>query len=125
MDAPYKLDPMQQLVWDSEISVACLGRNDGEHVLIPLPFDAHAQAVTLQIATERGYSYCGAFGFRAGDCSSVVEPTNPDALPIMLQAAFTFARQIAALLKPTAAAPDDSAEWLANLFKLEDPRKDN
>ena len=117
MDAPFKLDPMQQLTWDSEISCNVLGIGE-RFVLIANPVDFSSPAVA--IAKAHGYAFCGVLGFRAGECNAAVDPANPDALLTMLHASFAFAKFVATQLQPT--TKDDSAEWCANLWKLEDPR---
>ena len=122
MDAqpPYRLNAHQQIAWDCEVSAVVLGKGE-EHVLIPTSrdgVDEHAQAVTLQIAKQRGYEYCGVMGYgKNGECLAQSEPTNPGAVYTMMFAAFTFARLfIAPKLK------GDSVDWLERIFQLPDPR---
>jgi hypothetical protein len=117
MDAPYQLNAMEQLVWDSEISCNVLGKGE-RFVLISNPVDFSSPS--LAIARESGFAYCGCVGYKAGECSAQVDPANPDALLTMLHASFAFTKFVATQVQPS--AKDDSAEWCANLWKLEDPR---
>ena len=115
MDAPYQLNPMEQLVWDSEISCNVLGKGE-RFVLIPNPVDFSSPS--LAIAREGGFAYCGVLGFRAGECSAQVDPENPGAVLVMLHASLAFAKYVATRLQP----PDDSIEWCRKLHALEDTR---
>lgn len=119
MDAPFQLDPQQQLVWDSEISAVVLGKGE-QYFLIPLHFNEHAQAVTLSIARERGYAYCGVMGFKDGQCAVKCEPGME---LTMCAAAFGFALLHVAP-KLSAAQTDDSLDWLTKLHALKDEREE-
>jgi len=121
MDAPFQLDPHQQIAWDCPVCAVVLGKA-AEFFLIPLHFDEHAQEVITEIAKQRGYSYAGVMGAtRDGQCSAKVEPANPEAACVMMHAAFAFALlYVAPLLKTE--KKDDSADWLRKLMALKDPR---
>ena len=117
MDAPFQLDPHRQLVWDSEVSAVVLGKGE-QYFLIPLHFNEHAEAITLQIARERGYGYAGVMGFKDGNCAARCEPGME---LTMCAASFAFALLYVAPLLKTA-KKDDSVSFLEDLLKLEDPR---
>jgi hypothetical protein len=113
MTPPYKLDTTEQLVWDSESSAAVLGSADGFLLIL---LDGLLPHASLEFATVRGYFYCGVLCVVNGSME-IEGPEEIECRRLLLRAAVPFAEYIAAK-----APKDDSAEWCANLWKLEDPR---
>lgn len=113
-DAMRVLDVEERLVWESEVSVAVLGRGK-DFVLIRLDVN---QSDATALARSRGFFYCGALGIRDGQPSA--ECSCPDAAFTMMHAALSFAQEMAMAgrLRPK----DDSAAWCERLHALEDPR---
>lgn len=112
------LDAQEQLVWDSEVSVAVLGKGKGrDFVLVPLK-DAELDATELVETRSRGFFFCGVLGIRDGQPSA--ECSDLDAAFVMMHAALAFAQEMAGAgrLRPK----DDSAAWCERLHALEDPR---
>jgi hypothetical protein len=99
-------DPQEQLVWESKVSAAVLGRGN-EFVLIRLD---GSDLAALAEARSRDFIYCGALGIIDGQ--PCAECSCPDA-------AFTMIAQEMAVegrLRPK----DDSVQWLTRLWELPD-----
>jgi hypothetical protein len=110
------MDAHETLVFDSEISVAVLGRG-AEFVLIRL--NGEIDDATTVRAIERGFRYCGCLGVKDGVPGVRCEP-DADALFTMCFAGLEFAVMVAERLKQK--AKGEGVEWLTALFALEDPR---
>jgi hypothetical protein len=110
------MDAHETLVFDSEISVAVMGRG-GEFVLIRL--DGGIDEAATEDAARKGYAYCGVLGVKDGQAGAKCEP-NPDAIYTCLLASLAFAQLVADRLKQK--PKGDGAEWLARLFELPDTR---
>ena len=111
------MDIQEQLVFDSEISVAVLGKGR-DFVLIRL--DGKVDEAAMEEAKSKDYAYCGVLGVKDGQAGAKCEP-NPDAAYTMMHAALAFAQQVNERL--TSRAMGDSAEWLTRLFELPDTRE--
>jgi hypothetical protein len=110
-------DPQEQLVFNSEIAVAVLGRA-GEFVLIHLD-DAIEDAMAAAIA--KGYGYCGTLAVVKGQAAAKCEP-DPDSVYTMMHAALAFVQQVADRLKQP--PEGDAVQFLEHLYALEDPRRE-
>jgi hypothetical protein len=108
------LDAQEQLVCDSEVSVAVLGKGRN-FVLVPLQ-DRELDATELVETQSRGFFFCGVLGIKDGQPSA--ECSDPDAAIVMMHAALAFAQEMAGRLRPK----DDSAAWCERLHALQDPR---
>jgi hypothetical protein len=109
--------------WFYPIFVAVLGR-DSESILVPLP---GAPEELLAIARAKGYGYAGMMSLWPRELKSKAD-VEPGCAPTMLAAVPVFAQYVKETLTArfqATPAPDDSAEWLAKLWSLEDPRKAN
>ena len=115
-----KLDPMQQITWDSEISANVLGLPTQPDMFLLVPNPVDFASPSLAIAKQRGFAYCGCFGYKAGECKAAIDLSNPSAALTMTHAALEFGKYVHTRLNPP--AKDDSLEFLANLWKLEDDR---
>jgi hypothetical protein len=109
------MDAQEQLVWDSEISMAVVGKG-GDFVLIDL---GEVDDDVTKLALARGYAWCGVLGVKDGQPCANCEP-NPDAALTMMHAALAFAQKVADRLRPP--QKGDAVEWLESLYRLPDPR---
>lgn len=109
-------DAQEQLVWDSEVSVAVIGKG-GEFVLIRLDENGEGDEALIVEALKKDYAYCGVLGVKNGQAGAKCQP-NPDAVYTMMHAGLAFAQEMAGRLKPK----DDSEQWLWRLWSLKDPR---
>src|SRR5258708_38538898 len=112
------MDAMEQLVFDSEISVAVMGRG-GEFVIVRI--DGGIDEAATEEAVRKGYAYCGCLGIKDGVPGAKCE-SNPDAIYTCLLASLAFARMVCERLKPP--PKGDGVEWLTRLFVLPDTRTD-
>src|SRR5258708_13337164 len=109
------MDAMEQLVFDSEISVAVMGRG-GEFVLVRL--DGGIDETATEEAARKGYAYCGCLGIKDGVPGAKCEP-DPDCVYTMMHAGLAFAQLVADRLKQK--PKGDGVECLTRLFALPDP----
>ena len=109
-------DAQEQLVWDSVVSVAVLGKGR-EFILIALPTDA-ADAVKMAEAKRREFFYCGVLGIRDGQPSA--ESSGPETAFTLTLAALAFAQEMAEAgrLRPK----DDFVRFAEALWRLPDNR---
>lgn len=117
MDAPYKLDPYQQLIWNSEVACVVLGSQSqpDRFLLVPLPMPESMTAVLAVAKVIRDYAYAGSMAYKAAESSAIAEPGMERT---MVQAALVFARYVAEELS----ARGDSVAWCESLMRLEDSR---
>lgn len=104
------MDATEKLILQSTASAVVLGSGD-KFVLIPL--EGTLPQASLDLAAARGYGYAGVIAV----VNNQVEIEGPER-ELLLLAAVPFAEYVVA----QTAAKDDSAEWLARLWSLEDPR---
>lgn len=110
------MDAIAQLVWDSQISVAVLGRGN-DFILIPLNETGVPMSETLlATARDRDFVFAGVFGFINGEAKCKSE--SLDALPTMCAAIPAFVE----FLRERLAPKSDAVDWLTKLHALEDPR---
>lgn len=110
-----KLDEQQQLTWDSEVSVAVLGRG-GDFVLVNLADPIEDASKEAQV---KGFHFCGVLAVKSGEPIAKCE-SDMDSVYTMMHAGLEFARLVADRLKQQQAG--DAVAWLGRLYTLEDPR---
>jgi hypothetical protein len=117
MDAPFKLDPHQQLIWNSEVACAVLGSQSqpDRFLIVPLPMPEAMTGVLAVAKVIRDYAYAGSLAYNAGESSAIAEPGMERT---MMHAALVFARYVADELS----ARGDSVGWCESLMRLEDSR---
>ncbi len=114
------LDPVEQLVFESEICVGVLGKAGGDFILVPLMKDGPIDGAVTD-AAERGYSYCGVLGIVNGVPGAKCEPdADADSILCCLLGSLAFARMVCDRIKP--APKGDAVEWLTKLHGLADTR---
>ena len=111
------MDHAEQMVMESEVSAAVLGRA-GEFMLVDLGGETDT---AMEAARARGFTYCGVFAVVNGQATARPEP-DADAALTMLYAGLAFAhlRQADRLTPPP--PKSDSVEWLTRLYALPDTR---
>lgn len=113
------MDAITKLVWDSEFSVACLGRVNGdkvEYMLVGLDGEGYPLSEGRNmLARLRGYAFAGVFGVKDGvaDCKS-----EPGMWPVMIAAVPSFLQ----ILNERLAPKGDGVDWLERLAQLPDTR---
>lgn len=112
------LDAQEQLVWDSEVCAAVVGKA-GEFLLIRLDENGEGDELLMEAAARKGWAYCGVLGVKDGQAGAKCQP-GADAIYTMMHAALAFAQEmaVAGRLRPK----DDSARWLEELYRLPDTR---
>jgi|SRR5579872_508306 len=112
--------------WFYPLFVAVLGR-ESESLLVPLP-EAPEEEELLAVARAKGFAYAGMFSLWPREPRSKVE-VEPGMESTMRAAVPLFAEYVRETLTARfQAAPPSEAhavQWLANLWKLEDPRNAN
>ena len=108
-------DTHEQLVFDSEISVAVLGK-DEKFIFVRLGQDSVDYA--LADAKDNGYAYAGVIGIKDGVPSVQCEP-DPASMRVMVLAGLAFAGMIAEMQKHQM-----STDFCERLFALPDLRPD-
>jgi hypothetical protein len=108
-------DTHEQLVFDSEISVAVLGKGE-EFILVRL---GKGLDDTSADAMDNGYSYAGVIGIKDGVPGVQCEP-DPASMRVMVLAGLAFAGMIAEQLKQH----QMSTDFCERLFALPDPRSE-
>jgi hypothetical protein len=110
-------DTTEQLVWDSEVSYAVLGR-DRDFVLVRLHVNGETEATQLAEAKRRNFFYAGVLGLRDGQPSA--ESSGPETAFTLTLAALAFSQEMAASgrLRPK----DDFCVFAEALFRLPDNR---
>jgi hypothetical protein len=113
---------VQTQPWFYPIFAAVLG-NGTESMLVPLP---GAPEELLAIARAKGYAYAGMMTLWPRELNSKAD-CEPGLEQTMIAAVPKFAQYVKETLTARfqATSPGDSAEWLAKLWNLEDPRKAN
>jgi hypothetical protein len=109
--------------WFYPINCVVLGR-DSESILVPVP---DASEALLAIARAKNYAYAGMMTLLPRELQSKAE-CEPGMERVMMCAVPKFAQYVKETLTArfqATPAPDDSAEWLAKLWIMEDPRKAN
>ena len=119
------MDAITKLVWDSEFSVACLGRvqsdNTVAYMLAPLDCKGHPLSEEqTDLARLRGYSFAGVFGYRDGVADCLPEP-GEQSWRVMVKATPEFLTLLAARLAPKG----DAVSWLERLAQLPDDRPES
>jgi hypothetical protein len=110
------MDTTEQLILDSEVACAVLGRA-GEFVLIFL--DGKIENA-MEAAICRGWGYCGTLVVtKTGQPDVICEP-DPDSVYTLMRAGLAFAQLVAERLRPK--PEDDSLAWLEALHHLPDTR---
>ena len=116
------MDPQQQLVFDSEISAAVLGKGS-EFVLIPLPKQTPLDKAQVTRCNARGFLLAGFLGLKEGHVRVERESAHPEAAEPLLHGAIAFCLQNADKLQSDSSA--DSIRWLEQLYSLPDLREES
>jgi hypothetical protein len=115
-----KVDAHEQLVIESEISFAVVGKGEN-FILVRLDSEgAPLDEAAIENARERDFAYCGVLGVKDGNVGVQFAPDNPTALYTMMFAGLAFAHEVADRLRPQ--PKGDAVEWLKALFAMKDSR---
>jgi hypothetical protein len=118
------MDAHETVVWNSQISVAVLGRVKGdtvEFLLVPLGGEGYplSEGQVLKARLD-DFIYAGVLGYADGVAGCKCEPC-PDSLRIMCAAIPSFITYLSGKIAPP--VQGDSAEWCEKLFQLPDTRE--